>query len=78
MKTKIYRGALDDKEKVKEHILKIGQTIIDSAGDIAFDPHLVKELTITARVGAVDITTIEWKVTKIADPRVKENGDGEL
>jgi len=78
MGTKIYRGAFDDKEKVEEHIIKIGQTIIDSAGDIAFDPHLAQELVITARVGAVEITTIEWKVTKIADPRVKENSDGEL
>lgn len=78
MRTKVYRGALDDKEKVKEHILKIGQTIIDIAGNIAFDPRLVKELTITARVGEADITTIEWEVTKIADPRVKENSDGEL
>ena len=60
------------KVELIKHIKCIGQTIIERAEDIAFDPIYGRGLEITAKVfPANEVTTVQWSAEVYADPRVK-------
>ena len=70
--TQVKRPAHLSQEELIKHIRCIGQTIIERAEDIAFDPMYGRELEITARVCPANAaTTVKWGVEVYADPRVK-------
>lgn len=66
-------------QQLSDHVKAVGQAIIDDADKIAFDANDLHSIGIHAYIGPNTVTTVTYRLERIADPRRenrKESEDG--
>ena len=70
--TSVSKPRLLQVEDLKKHIKAIGEQIVEDADRMGIEPRLTKSVEIYARISPeTEVTTVEWSIERIADPRVK-------
>ena len=72
LKTELVRHQCNNTEDLKEHIKAVGRSILEDADKLSIDPKYTRSVRMYANIeSGTEITTVEWTIERIADPRLK-------
>ena len=61
-------------EDIREHVRAVGRSIIADADKLNIEPQGTIRVEICVKIEpSIEVTTIDWTIERIADPRVAKN-----